>query len=92
MADYILYDDRGILSPEDASVLEAFFAHNDEQAFQTAVSSWPKHSWALYDGDELVAWATCRKKSVLRWFRQWDEPRAYNIKSGQRQKYVPRQH
>lgn len=88
MGDYILYDERGVFEPENATILEAFEAKDDADAFQQAVSNWPQHAWALHDSEKgdngLIAWSSPRQKSVTRWFYQWDESRQYGH-NGKRQ-------
>ncbi len=90
MTDYILYDERGVFDPDEASILEAFQAKDDASAFAEAVRSWSEHAWALYDGskgdDGLIAWSSPKKKSVVRWFYLWAEPRQYKYKTGKEQK------
>jgi len=97
MIDYILYDERGVLDPDEAAILECFKAEGDMEAFNEAVSGWPEHSWALWrmkpsdkenaiEDDSPIAWASAKKKSVTRWTAWWDEPRQYKYETNKRQK------
>jgi hypothetical protein len=88
MGMYILYDERGVFVPEIATIFEAFDAVDDVAAFTQAVLTWPKHGWALHDsekdGDSLIAWSSPKKKSISRWFYEWDEVRQFGY-NGKRQ-------
>jgi len=73
MALYILYDTRGILSPEEANVLDTFSAKNDKAAIKKAEEYWGEYSWALYEGDYLIAWKTWKRKRGKRISIYWDK-------------------
>lgn len=56
MATYILYDDRGIVNPDDGTVLCTFDAKDDMRAIEKAIVDWEEYSWALYKNNYLIAW------------------------------------
>ena len=73
MSLYILYDSSGILSPGTASVLDTFSAKSDRQAIKRVRSNWGSTSWALYEGDYLIAWKVWKWKKGRQVYDYWDK-------------------
>jgi hypothetical protein len=73
MKDFILYDDRGILNPDEATILTTYPESPDqEHAFHQAVADF-ECGWALYEGDALIAWQMCEQRGFARWTAWWKE-------------------
>ena len=80
-ATWVLYDERGVYDPGEASILEVFEAKDEWAAFRQAVQSWPDTGWALhkgFHGENLFAWNSPKRKLIVRWFCRWEEPRRYS--------------
>jgi hypothetical protein len=73
MSIYILFDSSGILSPENASVQDTFSAKNDKEAIRKTNANWGSGSWALYEGDYLIAWKVWRWKGGRQCPDYWDK-------------------
>lgn len=73
MAIYILFDTRGILSPENAAVQDTFSAKNDKEAIKKVKRNWSRCSWALYEGDYLIAWKVWKWEKGRQIYDYWDK-------------------
>lgn len=73
MAIYVLFDSEGILSPEDASTIDTFSAENDRDAIKKTKANWDRYSWALYEGDYLIAWKVWKLKRGKQVYDYWDK-------------------